>query len=446
MTPPKPKGDASRTSRQKAGAPKPASSDRAAAVASPVTQVSAANGGDGPAAATTDILSLIRSGTARTRAELIERTGLSRSTVSQRLAVLLDSNLVMPAGEASSTGGRPATVLGFNGSAGVVVAAALGASASRVAVVDLGGQVLGENEEDHLIAEGPSASLENVARRASLLLASVGVADTEVWGFGVGLPGPVEYARGRSVSPPIMPGWDGFPVADWLEERFNCPVLVDNDVNVMALGERSQRWKDSDPLLCVKVGTGIGAGVIADGHVFRGAHGSAGDIGHIYVPGHDDVKCECGNAGCLEAVVGGRALATRLTEQGLPTLNARQVADHVRTGRTEAIVAVREAGRELGLVLAGLVNVLNPAVLVLGGAIAGAGDHLVAGVREIVYRRSPPLATRDLQIVKSSAGGRAGVIGAAAMITEHVLLPLGGDDAYLAGLPGNPVGLGAGRA
>ncbi len=369
-----------------------------------------------------DILALIRSGAARTRAELIAQTGLSRSTVSQRLTQLFDSNLVIGEGEASSTGGRPATILAFNGSAGVVIAAALGATRSRVAVVDLGGAVLAEHEEPHSIADGPTATLEGIAAQAETLLKRARVKKAHVWGFGVGLPGPVEFASGRPVSPPIMPGWDGFPVADWLEEKFSCSVLVDNDVNVMALGEREQHFAGEDEFMFVKFGTGIGAGIIAGGRLHRGAQGSAGDIGHISVPGHDDVVCECGNTGCLEAVVGGRALARRLQAEGLDTVNSRDVVAQVLAGNTDAVLAVRDAGRELGLVLAGLVNAINPAVIVLGGAISAAGDHLLAGVREVIYRRSPPLATRNLRVVASAAGGRAGVIGAANMITSDVLL------------------------
>lgn len=368
-----------------------------------------------------EILSLIRRGSARTRAELIAWTGLSRSTVSQRLTELFEANLVVGDGEASSTGGRPATLLAFNGAAGAVAAAALGATTCRLAVTDLGGRVLAEHEEPHSIEDGPTATLELVATRTETLLRKARVKKADLWGFGVGVPGPVEFASGRAVSPPIMPGWDGFPVADWLEEHFGCPALVDNDVNVMALGEREWYYPREQHFMFVKVGTGIGAGLIIDGHLHRGAQGSAGDIGHIHLPGHDDVVCECGNTGCLEAVVGGRALARRLSSQGLETATARDVVAEVVAGNTDAMLAVREAGRELGLVLAGLVNAINPAVIVLGGSIAAAGDHLLAGVREVIYRRSPPLATRNLRIVASAAGGRAGVVGAAAMIAGEIL-------------------------
>lgn len=368
-----------------------------------------------------EVLAMIRSGQARTRAELIAQTGLSRSTLSQRLNELFEANLIVGVGEANSTGGRPATILAFNSGAGTVIAAALGVTRMRVAILDLGGRVLAEHEEAHAISDGPTVTLERIAAVVETLLADSGRDWSPIWGCGVGLPGPVEFASGRPVSPPIMPGWDGFPVGDWLQEQFSCTALVDNDVNVMALGEREQHFPGEEQLVFVKVGTGIGAGIIVAGRLHRGAQGSAGDIGHIYVPGHDDVICECGNTGCLEAVVGGRALASRLRAAGLDIQAPADVIAHVQSGNTLAVHTVREAGRELGLVLAGLVNSVNPAVIVLGGSISAAGDHLLAGVREVIYRRSPPLATRSLRIVGTASRDRAGIVGAAAMVTDVVL-------------------------
>jgi predicted NBD/HSP70 family sugar kinase len=200
-------------------------------------------------------------------------------------------------------------------------------------------------------------------------------------------------------------------------------VLVANDVNIMALGEYWARWRDTAHLLFVKVGTGIGCGVITDGRIHRGAQGAAGDIGHIHVPDHDDVICRCGNIGCLEAIAGGQALAERLAAQGVDATQSRDVVRLVRSGHAGAIRMVRDAGRTLGEVLAGTVNFFNPAVIVVGGDIAEAREELLAGVREGIFSRSLPLATRDLRIVPSRLGDRAGVIGAATMVIEHVLSP-----------------------
>jgi len=251
-------------------------------------------------------------------------------------------------------------------------------------------------------------------------------------GIPIGVPGPVEHSTGRPPKPPIMPGWNDYDIPGTIQRTFDVPVLVDNDVNIMALGEYWSRWRDTDHLLFVKVGTGIGCGVITDGRIHRGAQGAAGDIGHIHVPDHDDVICRCGNLGCLEAIAGGGAMAARLTDMGVPAENSRDVVRHVRDGRPEAMRLVRQAGRELGGVLASAVNFFNPGVIVIGGDIAHADEHLLAGVREVVYRRSTALATRSIRIARSTLDDRAGILGAAVMVTEAVLAPDAIDQAIAA--------------
>jgi predicted NBD/HSP70 family sugar kinase len=233
----------------------------------------------------------------------------------------------------------------------------------------------------------------------------------------------VDFASGRPVNPPIMPGWDHFSIPDWFAERYDAPVLVDNDVNVMALGEHWSHWRSAEHLLYVKVGTGIGCGIVAGGRIHRGARGAAGDIGHIAVSGHDDVVCHCGNVGCLEAVAGGGALARRLTAEGIEAADSRDVVALVRAGNPQAVRMVREAGRALGEVLAACVNFFNPGVIVIGGDIGGVHQQLLAGVREVTFQRSLPLATQDLRTIPSRLGDRAGVTGAAILAIEHVLAP-----------------------
>jgi predicted NBD/HSP70 family sugar kinase len=369
------------------------------------------------------ILQLVREGRARTRTEIMNCTGLGRSTVAQRVDALLASGLLVPGGERPSTGGRPSTMLAFNGDAGIVLAADLGATHGTLALTNLSGQILADRSEPLHIADGPTEILDWIGRGFAELVGRSGRSTAAVRCVGVGLPGPVEFATGRPVSPPIMPGWDRFPVGDVLRERLSTTVLVDNDVNIMALGEAFLSPTDADHLLFVKAATGIGLGYVTNGVVQRGAQGCFGDIGHIQLPEHNDVLCHCGNFGCVEAVAGGAALAAQLTLAGIPTEDAREVVEHIRAGVPEAIRATREAGRNIGIVLASVVNVLNPSRLVLGGELADAGDPLIAGIREIVYRRSTPLATRSLQIAQSSVGGLSGVIGAAAMAIEHVLSP-----------------------
>src|SRR6478609_4999712 len=380
------------------------------------------------------VLSLIRDGEAVTRADLARRTGLARSTVAQRVEALLAHQLVYEAGGSASTGGRPPTVLAFNRSAGVVLVADLGATHSRLAVSDLAGTPLAERAYDTDVARDPEIVLEWVHERFSHLLSVVGRSAEDVRGIGLGVPAPVAFSRGEPVAPPMMPGWDGFSIPDWFARHYDAPVLVDNDVNIMALGEHWTHWRDIEHLLYVKIGTGIGCGIVAGRRIHRGAQGAAGDIGHVRLSGHDDVICRCGNIGCLEAVAGGRALATNLTNAGLPAESSRDVVGLVRAGEPQAIQAVRDAGRYLGEVLAGCVNFFNPGAIVIGGDISEAHQQLLAGVREVIFQRSLPLATGDLRIVPSRLGDRAGAIGAAIMVIEHVLAPEAVDRAIQAGL------------
>jgi predicted NBD/HSP70 family sugar kinase len=369
------------------------------------------------------MLQLIRSGRASTRADLVQLTGLARSTVAQRIDALIEHQLVQPSGERTSTGGRPPLTFAFNPGAGVVLAGDLGATHARLAVCDLGVHPLVEEPVELPIAAGPDEVMRQLEEHFDGLLSQAGVTRADVRGVGVGVPGPVEFATGRPVNPPIMPGWDGFPFASRLMDAFGAPALVDNDVNIMALGEHWTSWRHAENLLYVKVGTGIGCGIVASGHIHRGAQGAAGDIGHIRVAGFDEVVCSCGNHGCVEAVAGGGAVARQLRELGRDVVDTRGVVTLARSGDAEAVQLVRRSGRLLGEVLAGAVNLVNPAAIVIGGDLAHAHEQLFAGVREIVYQRSLPLATQHLRIVRSELDDRSGIVGAAVMAVEHVLAP-----------------------
>jgi predicted NBD/HSP70 family sugar kinase len=369
------------------------------------------------------MLHLIRDGEAVTRAELARRTGLARSTVAQRVDALIAQRLVYEAGGSESTGGRPPTLLAFNHDAGVVLVADLGATHSRLAVSDLAANPLAELAEDIDIALGPERVLDWVRDRFLKLLDQANRKESDVRGIGVGVPGPVAFHTGQPVSPPIMPGWDGFSIPGWLADHYDVPVLVDNDVNIMAVGEHWTYWRRVEHLLFIKVGTGIGCGIVAGGQIHRGAQGAAGDIGHIRLSDQDEVVCRCGNLGCLEAVAGGRALAERLTAAGVEAKGSRDVVELVRAGNPLATRLVREAGRHLGEVLAEAVNFFNPGVIVIGGDLGQVHEQLLAGVREVTFRRSLPLATGELNTVPSQLGDRAGVIGAAIMALDRVLAP-----------------------
>lgn len=370
-----------------------------------------------------DVFQLLRDGRARTRAELAEVTGLARSTVAARIDALSAAGLIGPAGEAISSGGRPPSRFAFHPSARVILAVDVGATHMLTALTDLSGTVLSELRESIDISAGPTVVLDSVLELCGQVIAKGGRHERELVGIGIGLPGPVEHLTGKPASPPIMPGWDGFDVPAYVQKRFPTEVLVDNDVNIMALGERAYYWPDAADLLFIKVATGIGAGIISGGLLQRGADGTAGDIGHVRVPRGGDVLCRCGNYGCLEAMASGPAVAAALTGKGVPAHTGEDVLELARRGNLAAIQAMRQAGRDVGDVLAASVNLLNPSVIVIGGGLASAGEYLMAGVREIVYQRSLPLATARLRIVQSMAAEHAGVLGAGRMVIDHVLAP-----------------------
>ena len=371
-------------------------------------------------AAQSEIFQILRDGQPRTRSELAALTGLARSTVAARVDALLRARLVSPIADAASTGGRPSRQFTFNGTRHGVLGVDIGATHAHIALADLHGTMLVDTEVSISVAEGPTRVLGWVIEEARRLLEQV-EAQIDLRAVGVGLPGPVEHATGRPVDPPIMPGWDRFDVPGLLTEALGVPVLVDNDVNVMAVGEHHDYWSDIEDLLFLKVATGIGAGVITGGRVHRGAQGIAGDIGHVWVPEADGVLCRCGSLGCLEAIAAGPAIASKLQERGMDVEGTPDVVAAVMRGDVDAIREVREAGRIIGRVLTTCVSLINPAVIVLGGPVSNAGDHLLAGAREIIYTRSAPLATSNLQIVRSRGGDKAAVSGASSMAIQHVL-------------------------
>jgi glucokinase-like ROK family protein len=406
------------------------------------------------------VVNEVRLGGSRSRGDIRDRTGLSRAVVAQRVSDLVGRGLLRESGTGASTGGRRPRHLSFAAQAGYVLVADLGATSIDAAVTDLGGRILNHTAEAASIAAGP----ERVLGRLSQLFAGL-VEDVPPvgrrWAIGVGVPGPVEFGTGRPVSPPIMPGWDGFPVREWLAERYDVPVWVDNDVNVMALGEwRNGIARNHRNVVFVKVGTGIGAGLISDGVLHRGAQGAAGDIGHIQVTDDPDVLCQCGNVGCLEAVAGGAALARDgeraardgrsavlaevLSRTGVVT--AEDVGRAAARGDPVSIALLHAAGRRIGSMLASIVNFFNPSLIVVGGGVAASGDVLLAAVRQAIYGRSLPLATRELVIKNSALGPLAGVTGAAAMVLDQLFtvdcLPRWIERGSPAGLP--ELGLAAG--
>src|SRR3954451_12101123 len=274
------------------------------------------------------VLKLIRDGRATTRTELAQQSGLSRSTLAERVQALLALDLLEEATGIESTGGRPPATLTFNPSAGVVLVADLDASRSRIAVCDLGATPLAERSFGFDPTAEPAAVLSEIHEGMGLLLADGGNAPSRARGIGVAVQAPVAIGRGEPVDARMMPGWEGFSIPAWFAAQTDVPVLVDSHVNAMALGEHWEHWRDVDHVVFVNVGTTIECGIVSGRTVHRGAHGAAGDIGHIRLAGYDDVLCPCGNTGCLEAVAGGDALATNLSAAGLPARSVRDVVAH----------------------------------------------------------------------------------------------------------------------
>lgn len=369
------------------------------------------------------LLQLLRDGTPRTRAELAGESGLARSTVRARLDPLVAAGFVNDGGGGVSTGGRPASRFMFNARARVTLVAEVGATHAMVAVTDLRGVLLACRGLTLDIADGPEPVLTQLTKTWRDLLVESQLATVPLAGVGIGLPGPVEHSSGRPNHPPIMPGWDAFDVPAYVRGEFDAPVLVDNEANLMALGEHTYAFPEADHMAVVKVATGIGAGFISNGKLHRGAVGAAGDLGHIQSPHGAEVACSCGNTGCLEAVASGPAVASRLRAQHIDARSNADVVSLVRAGNREAGRALRQAGRDIGEVLAACVCMFNPSLIVIGGSLAGAGEMLLAGVREAIYGRSLPLATQNLRIVPSQMGQDAGVLGAAAMVVRHALSP-----------------------
>ncbi|WP_202485806.1 ROK family protein, partial [Streptomyces sp. SID4985] len=263
-----------------------------------------------------DLLELVRSGRAVTRGALQQMTGLSRATVGQRLDRLFRAGWLREGAGGpvdSPLGGRPAVTLEFDGSHAVVLAADLDTRHARAAVLTLTGEILAEHSGTLVVEDGPEAVLAELGRWFARLLDQAGHRPEEVCGIGLGVPGPVDSETGQVIQPPMMTGWDGYDIRGRLSRAFTehtgapaVPVLVDNDANLMAYGEQRTGHPDCAAFVLVKVSTGIGAGVVVDGALYRGIDGGAGDIGHIRVG--TDALCRCGSYGCLAAVASGGAV------------------------------------------------------------------------------------------------------------------------------------------
>ncbi|MCU1495903.1 MAG: transcriptional regulator/sugar kinase [Acidimicrobiaceae bacterium] len=381
----------------------------------------------GGSASVQAVLDAIRLGHAQTRREVVLHTGLSASIVARRVDELIALGLLDDSEHTWSTGGRAPRRLRLRGDYGRILAVNLGVTSARVTLSDMAGDVLAHREGPIEVDTQPQKALEAIHVLVEDLLAGSAPDDAQLVGIGMGLPGPVAFNEGVAVAPPLMPAWDGYPLRQYFEERYHVPAWIDNDVNLMALGEvRAGGLRDAEFGIAIKIGAGIGAGITTNGVIHRGAQGCAGDVGHIRVSDTATGRCRCGNIGCLESLAGGVAiahtardvarsgespmLAELLSSAG--QLTAEDVSHCAQRGDAASMQILDRAAELVGSMLAMIVNTLNPDVVVVGGGVAKAGDFFVAGIRRQVYGRSLPLATRRLRIERSELGDDSGVIGA----------------------------------
>ncbi|MFC9351835.1 ROK family protein [Arthrobacter sp. NPDC057013] len=376
------------------------------------------------------IVNLVRTGEATTRPEIGKVTGLGRGVVSQRVDQAISIGFLGDGEFGASSGGRAPRTLRFRAEQGRLLICALGAAHIRVGVAALDGDILAHMHRAWDIAQGPERTIGAVMSLVDEVLK--GHPEVPVWGVVVGLPGPVDFASGQPVAPPIMPGWNGYDVRTPFEERFKAPVWVDNDSNLLAMGERARRRDALADLIYCKIGSGVGAGLLSAGRIHRGANGAAGDIGHVRVS-DSDAQCRCGKTGCLEAVAGGWALvrdAEQAISEGTDSslagkakkgdLTLEDITLAAQGGDSLAITLIQKSARVAGETISALVNMFNPGVIVIGGAIASAGEVFLAEVRQRVYELSLPLATRDLTITLSVNDEREPLRGGAELAREQL--------------------------
>ncbi len=383
-----------------------------------------------------ELIDLIRKYGELSKADLVSHTEYSRTKITSSTNSLLKKQYIVENKATEYTGGRRSKTFSLNAALGYVAGVQIGATSIYLSVADFSHKVLLRHHEPALVREGPIKILGRMCSHLETLMQEQGLDASALRGIGIGIPGPVDFSGGRVISPPIMPGWDRYPIIETVQQWFpSANVVVDNDVNVMALGEvHHGAGQNLDNLIFVKIGTGIGAGIICGGGIYRGANGCAGDIGHISVDKAGPL-CHCGNQGCLESLAGGAAIAERALAAAQAgqspillghyhknggVLSAEDVGQAAREGDPTSIEIIRESGRLVGDVLASLVNFYNPEAIIIGGGVSKLGDLLLSSIRQAVLGRSLPLATRNLRIVFSEIGADAGAIGAVNLAMDYI--------------------------
>lgn len=381
-----------------------------------------------------NVLQTVFWSTGASRLLLAERLAYSKTKANSVIASLLDQGLLEETGLQGSTGGRRPETVQLNGKLGVLVGADLGATSLDVAIMDPGLTVLARHSEAADVRSGPGVVLARVRQLMRQLLVQCDKTPRQVIGIGIGVPGPVDFASGQLVNPPLMPHWDSFSIRDYLREDYTAPVFVDNDVNLMALGELWRLQRSLSNFLVIKVGTGIGCGIVCHGEVYRGANGSAGDVGHICVDVNGP-RCHCGNLGCIEIMAGGPAIARMGMEaaacgesallaeclQGNGVITPMDVAQASRNGDAAANRIIQHAGNLIGQMLASVVNFFNPSHVFIGGGVTRTGPLFLASVRQSVYQRSLALSTRHLEIQYTPLAEQGGLVGAGVLAMQETL-------------------------
>jgi predicted NBD/HSP70 family sugar kinase len=373
----------------------------------------------GVAGRSREVLQELRThGGSATRTEIAQDLGFARATIAESIDELITAGLVTASEVAPSSGGRRAQLIRLNPQAVHVGIIDIGGSRTRVGVADFTGELIADRLLLAPVDRGPEHILGWAKTQLHDLFDTL---PPSVRIIVVGLPGPVDFSTGNVVSPPIMVGWEGFETKQALEREFGVQVIVDNDVNLIALAEHRLSYPDSDVLLIVKLGTGIGGGLVVHGQVLRGARGAAGDIGHTQAVPPSDAPCRCGHVGCAEAVSGGWALVQSLQLAGYDVQTVSDVAQLARDGDAIALQHVRDSAQVVGYAVANAVSLLNPDAVIVAGELLGAGEQIIAIIRETIYQQSLPLATHDLTLMPSRLGPLVGLRGGAQLGIETLL-------------------------
>ena len=385
------------------------------------------------------VLNYVRENGPLPRVQLAQETGLSRTTVSNIIDTLLQEGFVREGDllDAAPVGGRRAMLVHFNADAGRIMGLDVGRTHLAMILTDLQAEIIARTSGPFEMARGPEICLPLLINEVRAFVESASVPWSRIVGIGVGIPGPLDARQHTLSGPPGMPGWDGVDVWQALHQAFNVPLYLDNDANMGALSEcRYGAGMGSDYLAYVKVGTGIGAGLIFNGRIFRGHGGSAGELGHMTIDENGSL-CSCGNRGCLETLVSASALIQkaheavslgitnhllRLTSGNSQTMSIETIARAARDGDRFSLRLLSEAASQLAVAMAGTVNLLNPELIVLGGGLsAGAGDLLLPELERAVKQRVMIESAGQVQLQLSSLSETDWARGGALLIARRAL-------------------------